>query len=344
MKIACWRFQMTTLKDVAKMANVAVTTVSRFLNNDPNLAISEATKKRILEAVKTLKYVPNASARALKSGRTSTFGLVIPDFNNPVYSQIITGIESVLNEEGYYLLVVSMGENKAKKSYLRLATEGRVDGLFVAATFLDDDEIEMLDILNFPYVLINRLSSEAKNYVVADDTKAAKKAMNYLIESGHRNIAHLAGHLSTDTGRRRLEGYKNALTENNIPILDDLIIETKFSEQSGYDAMKDLLNRYDGAMTAVFAASVRVAFGAMAAIRDHGLKIPDDISVLGFHDISLSNITYPPLTTIKISLEEMGARAARMLLNILAEEEQIENKVMIKNSQLMIRDSVKDLK
>ena len=158
---------MATLKDVAKEAGVGVSTVSRFLNNDTTLVIGEDTKERILKAVKKLNYIPNASARALKMGKTSTFGLVIPDFNNPVYSQIITGIESVLNERGYHLMVVSLGEKNKNRSYLNLVTEGRVDGLFLAATHLEDEDFKMLDSLNFPYVLIlhsfpTRRSSDLK--------------------------------------------------------------------------------------------------------------------------------------------------------------------------------------
>lgn len=330
---------MATLKDVAKEAGVGVTTVSRFLNSDPTLVIGKDTKERIHQAVKKLNYVPNASARALKMGKTSTFGLVIPDFTNPVYSQIITGIETVLNQHGYHLIVVSQNNYGDKKSYLKLVTEGRVDGLFVAATYLEDEEIKMLDTLNFPYVLINRHSDDAQNYVIADDTSASLKAVTHLIEQGHKRIVHLSGNLSTDTGARRLEGYKQALINNNIPIDESLIIETQFTEDSGYKAM-NLLFEKDIDFTAVFAASIRVAFGSMVAIREKGYKIPDDISVVGFHDISLSNITYPPLTTIKISLEEMGERAAKLLLDIISKK-QTETKIMLPEHELIIRESVK---
>jgi len=333
---------MSTLKDVAKKASVGVTTVSRFLNNDPTLVIGKDTKTRIIDAVKELNYVPNASARALKVGKTSTFGLVIPDFNNPVYSQIITGIESVLNEKGYHLIVVSLGKGTAKNSYLKLVTEGRVDGLFIAATFLEDEEIQMLEVLNFPYVLINRLSDKAKNYVVANDQKAAKKAVSYLIENGHKKIVHLSGDLTTDTGSRRLQGFKEALIAKGFTVDKSLIVETEFTEDSGYKAMQSMLSDRSQNFTAVFAANIRVAFGAMVAIRDQGLKIPEDISVVGFHDITLSKITYPPLTTVKISLEEMGEKAANMLLQLIADEPG-ETKIMIENNELIIRDSVKTI-
>lgn len=330
---------MATLKDVAKEAGVGVSTVSRFLNKDSTLVIGEDTKERILKAVEKLNYIPNASARALKMGKTSTFGLVIPDFNNPVYSQIITGIESVLNQKGYHLMVVSLGENKSNRSYLNLVTEGRVDGLFLAATHLEDEDFKMLDSLKFPYVLINRLNKHAKNYVVANDEYAAFKAVNYLIENGHERIVHLSGALSTDTGARRLNGYKKALKENNIPIDESLIIETVYTQESGYEAMATVLQQKRNEFTAVFAGSIRTAFGAMAAIRDKGLNIPQDISIIGFHDIPLAEITYPPLTTVKINLHEMGEKAANMLLKIIDDQE-TENEIMIENSEIIIRESV----
>lgn len=329
---------MATLKDVAKEAGVGVSTVSRFLNNDTTLVIGEDTKERILKAVKKLNYIPNASARALKMGKTSTFGLVIPDFNNPVYSQIITGIESVLNERGYHLMVVSLGEKNKNRSYLNLVTEGRVDGLFLAATHLEDEDFKMLDSLNFPYVLINRLNERAKNYVVANDEEAAYKAVNFLIENGHRRIVHLSGALSTDTGARRLKGYKKALEENGIPIDENLIAETEYTQESGYEAMESLLQK-NLDFTAVFAGSIRTAFGAMAAIRKRGLKIPQDISIIGFHDIPLAEITYPPLTTVKINLKEMGKYAANMLLNMIDEKE-TENEIVIEKNEIIIRESV----
>ncbi|MDQ0272373.1 LacI family DNA-binding transcriptional regulator [Cytobacillus purgationiresistens] len=333
---------MATLKSVAKEAGVGITTVSRFLNNDSTLMIADKTKVRISNAVTKLNYIPNASARALKAGKTSTFGLIIPDFNNPVYSQIITGIEEVLYDRGYHLLVASTREGSSKKSYLNLVTEGRVDGLLIASTFLEDNEIEKLELLNVPYVLINRLSEKAKNYVVADDEQAAKKAVNFLIENGHKDIVHLSGKLDTDTGYRRLSGYKNALIENTLPINERLIVETAFTEESGYKKMKEIIQDNNSTFTAVFAANIRVAFGAMVAIRDSGLEIPKEVSMVGFHDIQLSSITYPPLTTVKISLDEMGRKAANMLLQLINKEEGL-NKIMILESELIIRKSVRSI-
>ncbi|MFS0575609.1 LacI family DNA-binding transcriptional regulator [Sporosarcina sp. 179-K 3D1 HS] len=334
--------ESATLKDVAKEAGVGVTTVSRFLNNDATLKISSSTKEKIELAVKNLNYRPNAMARSLKSGKTFTFGLVIPDFNNPVYSKIITGVEQALIEQGYDLLVTSDKRAEKKSSYLNLVSEGKVDGLLIASSKLNDEEIEKLNGTNIPYVFINRLGKDAKNYVIANDEMGAYKAVSYLLDNNHEQIIHLTGDIDTDTSTRRLQGYKKALTDRQLQVNDKLIIQTEYTEKSGYEEMAEVLQKGELDFTAVFAANVRVAFGAMAALRDFGLRVPEDVSIIGFHDITLCTITAPPLTTIKIPLYEMGMKAGDVLIDLIQNHSE-EHKIVIEESELIIRNSVKKL-
>jgi DNA-binding LacI/PurR family transcriptional regulator len=333
---------MSTLKNVAKEAGVGITTVSRFLNKDPTLVIAEETKERILQAVKKLNYKPNAYARALKLGKTSTFGLVIGNFYNPTYSQMIKGVEEVLDQHGYHLIVTSAGEYRSNKSYFNLINEGRVDGIIIAITNMDDQDINRLDAFDIPYVLMNSLHNKAKYCVGSDDESAAKSAVSYLIENGHRQIAHLAGKFYSDIGFRRLSGYKNALIEHGIPVNENLIVETDFTEDSAYEGIEKLLKQNENPFTAVFTANTRTAFGAMACFRDKNIRVPDDLSIIGFNDIHFNSILNPPLTTVKFSLEDMGRKAASTLLKLINKQD-VNNKTILKDHQLIIRKSVKSI-
>lgn len=331
---------MSTLKNVAKEAGLGITTVSRFLNNDPTLMIAEETKERILEAVKKLNYLPNASARALKLGKTSTFGLVIGNYYNPVYGQMIKGVEEELDRHGYRLIVTSAGEYKSNKTYLNLVNEGRVDGIMIATTHVDEQDLKKLNAFQIPYVLMNSLHNDAKHCVATDDESAAKSAVSYLIENGHRQIAHLSGKNYTDIGCRRLSGYKKALAEHGIPLNDRLIVETDYTEDGAYTAIEKLLdNQFENPFTAIFTANNRIAFGAVACLRDKNIKVPDEVSIMGFNDIHFNSILNPPLTTVKFSLEEMGSRAANMLIKLIDKQE-VDNRVILKDYQLVIRGSV----
>ncbi|HWL26716.1 MAG TPA: LacI family DNA-binding transcriptional regulator [Ureibacillus sp.] len=320
---------MVTLKDVAKEAGVGVTTVSRFLNKDKTLNIPKTTQERILNAVEQLNYKPNAVARSLKLGKSKVIALIIPDFTNFVYSEIISGVEETVQKHGYHLIVLS-DSNQTSDSFINLVFEGRADGILIASNILTDQDIVNFNAFNIPYVLINRMNKHAKGYVAADDENAAKMAVETLINRGHNQIAMITSVNNMDTSNRRLKGYKKALEINGIEINPLIIAESEFTEKSGYYAMKELLNK-GVEITAVFAGNVRVAFGAIAAIKNKGLKVPADISVIGFHHTPICEVFEPTLTTVKVDLKKMGVQSAELLVSMM-------KKKAIKNSHVILEE------
>lgn len=309
---------LATLKDVAKLAGVDPSVVSRVINKDKAIKLKPETRQRILDAVNQLNYRPNASARNLKKGETKILGMVIPDFLNPVYATIIQGVEYRAQQEGYDLLVYST-QNGLKKDFVQLLREGRVDGLLVASSASNDAEILELQKEKLPFVLVNRVVHGVDNYVTADDKMGAKLAVEHLIHLGHTQIGHIAGPLFTETGLERFHGYRAALQESNVEFKSHYVCESKYSAEDGYRCMNNLLELADPP-TAVFAANMMVCIGAMRAIQERGLSIPKDISIVGFHDILFTSALQPPLTTVKMPLFEMGEEGVKKLIKILRGE------------------------
>lgn len=290
----------------------------------------------MLEAIKELNYRPNANARSLKNRKTMMLGMVIPDFLNPVYGEIIRGAELQASTEGYHLMVCSMIKD-SKYNYLSLLREGRIDGLMVANSEFEDSSISELEQADMPFILVNRLTSEAHDYVVADDTYAAKLAVNHLIELGHTKIGHLSGPLFTGTGTERFQGYRAALKEAGIDFLPSYLHESGYTMESGYEGMKKLLEQ-DDRPTAVFAANVMSSVGAIQAIKEKGLSVPGDISVVGVHDVFFTSMIDPALTTVKMPLFEMGVEAVKSLTKKLSGEKKGVS-VRIPGAELIVRKS-----
>jgi len=327
---------MATLKDVAKLAGVDPSVVSRIINNDKSLSIKAETRRQVLEAIEKLNYRPNAIARSLKKGETKMLGMVIPDFSNPVYSSIIRGAESQAVKEGYHLMVCSL-QSEANSTYLPLLREGRVDGLLVACSEFEDTHLPELDKEDVPFILVNRLSKGSEKYVVTDDVFGTKLAVKHLIELGHTRIAHLAGPLYTGTGLERFQGYRLALQEAGIEFKPNYMFESKYTAEDGYRGMNTLLDLPEPP-TAVFAGNIMICLGAMKAAQERGLTIPDDISLVGFHDVFFASMLYPPLTTVKMPLFEMGQEAVKKITKILRGEE-VEQSLRIPGASLVVRGS-----
>ncbi len=308
-----------TLREVAAAAGVDLSTASRVLRNDPAVTVRPETRERILRAARALNYWPNLAARALRLRKTLTLALFIPDITNPVFHAVIRGAEQAARAEGYSLLLCHIDERAlAERLYLRLVWERRVDGLLLATAQTRDILIAEVSQSGVPFVLINRRAEGVPRYVIADDTVGAQMAVSYLIELGHRSIAHLAGPLTTDTALRRLQGYRQALEQHGLPFASALVEECGFSRPSGTAGMHRLLSR--ARPTAVFATNLLVAVGAMIALREVGLRVPEDVSVVGFHNAELAELVSPPLTTVEFPLYQMGYEAAKSLLALIRGE------------------------
>lgn len=307
----------TTLRDVAALAGVDPSAVSRVINQDPNLNITDGTRSRILDAIEKLSYQPNMMARGLRMSRTWTIGFVVPDIGNPMYVPILEGAQRQAEARGYGIVIGSQSGGATRQTFLRLLHEGRVDGLLVASGTLHDAFIRGLkDDRGAPVVLVNRRAEGFPCSIVLDDEAGSRLATAHLMEHGHRRIGALIGPPNIDTSRRRRNGYRKAIREGNGT---DSIIPCKgWTAADGYEATLRLLDR-DVDVTAIFASTLLMAFGAMHALAERGVRVPEDMSVVALHDSDLANYSTPALTTVAMPTAELGAEAVDLLIEQMAE-------------------------
>ncbi len=330
-----------TIKDVAKQAGVTAAVVSRVINDDPKLSIREETRSRVLEAVEKLEYRPNAIARSLRTKTTGTIAMIIPDITNPFFPEIIKGAQIAAAENGFSLILFNTEEDVGKqREYIELVSEKQMDGVLLASVHTDDESIDLLERYKKPYVLVNRITRNIQSsFVTVDDVYGARVAIEHLIQFGHRKIAHISGPLYTDTGLQRLEGYRKALKKFGVEFSLDYIAESKYDEDGGYKAMKQLFS-LENKPTAVFAANDLIAIGAISAIEDEGLKVPENISIVGFNDIWVAQKISPPLTSVKFPLFDMGYLASEILIKKTQGKVVCEDK-MVLEPELVVRSSTR---
>ncbi|EIV99403.1 LacI family DNA-binding transcriptional regulator [Thermoanaerobacter siderophilus] len=330
-----------TIKDIAKLANVSITTVSRVINNKSE-GVSEETRNRILQLVKELGYQPNAIARGLVTKKTKTIGLIIPDISNPFFPDIARGVEDSAHIYGYNVFLCNTDDNLEKESeYINALKEKYVDGIiFTSSSIPKHEHITDLIKSGIPVVIMDRrIDSEDIYGVFLDNYEGGYIATKYLIDLGHKRIGCITGPLYISNAIERLEGYKRALVDNEIEVDNRLIFEGDYKINSGIIGAEKLLEHE---VTAIFASNDLMAYGAYKAIRSYGYKIPDDISVVGFDDIQLSQILEPQLTTIRQPAYDMGLTAARMLIKLI-EGKKMNKKIANFRPQLIIRQSTKDI-
>ncbi|WP_375386026.1 LacI family DNA-binding transcriptional regulator [uncultured Microbacterium sp.] len=301
-----------TLVQVAQLAGVDKAIVSRVLNGDPTLRVKDDTRRRVESAIAQLDYVPNYAARQMRTARSDTYGLVIPDFSNPVIARIISGAQDEAALHGRLITVVSEGLRiGGKPGFLRLLTQNRIDGLLIAGDSVSGEAYGALRSSEIPWLFVNRQDPDHTRYVVLDDYRGARVAVEYLIGLGHRSIGHIAGPDGIDTADRRRRGYEDALT--NAPDMKPAIeVPGGYSAEGGYAATATLL-RSPELPTALFVANIVSAVGSIRAILDAGLRIPEDISVIALHDHALAAHLAPTLSVVQMPLEELGATAVRLL-------------------------------
>jgi LacI family transcriptional regulator len=333
-----------TIKDVAERAGVDPSTVSRVINNDRGLSVRKETSLRILEVIKELGYQPNSIARNLRRQTSDAVGMLIPDIINPLFPEIIKGIESSASAKDLSVILCNTDDDPEKElKMIRFLLGRMVDGFLLASVHMRDETIAEVEKSGIPYVLVNRGNRKGSGaYVVADNAAGARLAVQHLIDLGHKRIAHIAGFLYTDTGIERLEGYRKVLNGANIPFNPEYMVETGYKEAEGYKAMSKML-RLPDRPTAVFAANDLLAMGAMLAINEKGLRVPEDISVVGFDDIWVAERITPALTTVKVSLYEMGRLAMDILFNKM-KGFPLEQERIVLESSLVIRHSTAEVK
>ncbi len=304
-----------TIKDIAAEANVSTTTVSRVLNDKPD--VSKATKTKIKKIMETHNYQPNKIARGLVMKKTKTIGLIIPDISNPFFPEIIKGVEHKAKNLGYSVIICDTDNQLSEeKSSIDLMLAQQVDGMITVLSTTTAKEFNKAKVNDFPVVQLDR-DIPKLNYptVSINNRLSAYEAVEHLINLGHRKIAHAAGDLKTKTAQDRLAGYKEALKANNIEFNTEYIIKGDFSRESGYNAFVELLEI--GLPTAVFFANDLMAVGAYEAADKYNIKIPNDISIIGHDGIILSELVNPRLTTMVQPKKKLGEIAADLLINII---------------------------
>ncbi|MBW8012854.1 MAG: LacI family transcriptional regulator [Chloroflexi bacterium] len=306
----------STQADVAKFAGVSQTAVSQVLNNTDS-SIPKETRQRILDAIDELDYVPNKMAQSLRTKKTFTIASIIPDITNPFYPAFQRGIQSVANQNNYDLIVYDTEEAKEnEKRCLRSLEHARVDGAIVVLFHHGVEDLRPLVEQNIPIVELRGSPPMVEGLILdslyINNAEFSKAAVSYLIERGHTRIGMIAGLKETPPRRNRVKGYQEALAEHQLPLEEILIRGGDFTERGGYQGMVELL-KLTPHPTAVFAANDLMALGAMIAIREAGLNIPQDIALVGIDDIPAAKLVHPPLTTISQFQEQIGLRAAQML-------------------------------
>lgn len=302
-----------TLADVASLAQVDRSVVSRVLSGDPRLNVRAETRDRVLRAIEDLGYQPDPIARSLRTRRAEAFGLLIPDFSNPVYASIIKGAEAAAARRGRVLMTGSLvGAGYEPRQYVDLLARGRVDGMLLAGSDATGELVERLQQLDVPWLLLNRRLPGAERHVTLDDARAAALAVEHLVDLGHRRIAHLAGPPEADTAQRRRAGYERAMEMASLKVSEDLLVAGGYTSAAGATGMTALLG-VDEPPTAVFVANVAAAVGALYGARQAGRSVPRDISVVAVHDLPLAAYLEPPLTTVRMPVEELGTRALELL-------------------------------
>lgn len=330
--------QRVTIDDVANASGVSNATVSRVLSGYE--FVKETTRNRVMEAVERLGYVANLQARSLASGHSQIIGLLVPNLDNGYVGTITQGIDQGLARTNYDVMLYTSHRNPGKEShYVNAITNGLTAGLLLIAPLAPTTYLDVLREQNFPYVLIDQTdTTENSSVVEATNWQGAYEATRYLGQLGHTRIAFVTGSLAVRSAIDRLYGYKAALVDCDIPFREELVIEGDYQQQTGYEITKSLLQNVDPLPTAIFASNDLSAFGVMDAVREGGFSIPDDISVIGFDDISQASFVYPKLTTVRQPLEQMGQVAVKILLEQIENPSRPPQRVALA-TQLVIRDS-----
>lgn len=340
--------ETVTIKDIAKICGVGVATVSRALNNHPD--INAATKQKIMDVVKQYNFVPNNSARNLKRTASKTIAVLAKGMENPFFTSMISIMGDEIHKQHYSMELRHVDEKTDEVEVaIELAKEKKLQGIIFLGG-LTTHSSQKLQNIGVPFVLSTiSMSEDSEGYyssVAVDDIAESYKVTNYLIQKGHRRIVFMgASKEDTSIGNLRLEGYKRALKSNGLEIDESLIwhstdIEHTFTHKNGYIMVKDNIQR-SGDFTAVFAIADTMALGAIRAFSEEGMSVPEDVSIMGFDGLNLGNYSIPSLTTVRQPFENMAVETTKILFEVIKEDAVHRNVVM--EAQIVERESVRDI-
>jgi LacI family transcriptional regulator len=329
-----------TIRDVARVAKVHPGTVSRALNADTRALVNEETAERVMRAAEELGYRPNPIARGLKTNRSYTIGVLIPDITNPLFPPILRGIEDRLDDAGYTPLIVNT-DNDAQREHTHLEAmlARQVDGVISATARLDRELLGDVTAAGTPLVLVNRsLEDGSVPSVAVDDREGIRLAVEHIAGLGHKRIGHVSGPQNTSTGHRRYLGFVEAMHSAGLEVGDAQVrLSNWFTEAEGARVCAELLDAA-GDLTAIIAANDLLAIGCYDTIEARGLRCPDDISIVGFNDMPFVDRLRPPLSTVRIPHREIGSVAAELMLERLADESQSAREILLEPT-LVVRGS-----
>lgn len=311
--------QTPTLEEIAKAAGVSRSTVSRVINDEPN--VRAGVRERVWQVIEEASYHPNAAARSLVRRHSQILGVVIPQavtfiFGDPFFPTLLQGMSDAASERDYHLMLSMLSQRSVEKDFYRRALRSRMlDGVIISSALLDDPLVPQLLKDQIPFVVVGRTPRHPEaNYVDVDNLDGTRMAVAHLIQQARRRIAIITGPLRTIPGVDRLEGYKLALREAGLPYDKGLVAEGDFTEVSGYIAMQQLQSANPDA---VFACSDLMALGALRALRQANHRVPEDVALVGFDDDQIAAYTDPPLTTVRQPVYALGTMAVELLLQLI---------------------------
>jgi len=327
-----------TLEDIARLSGVSRSTVSRVINADIN--VKEETRQKVQEVINSYNFQPNLAARGLASGRTNVIGVVIPAgvsviFTDPYFPLLLQGISAVCNDRNYSVMLWLAEPEFERRMISRILHSGLVDGAVIASILINDPIIKSLLESKMPFMMVGRHPTMEVNYLDVDNLQSGRKATMHLVRLGYKRIATITGSLDQVSGNDRYQGYVKALQDSGHLVRPELTAEGDFTEEGGYNAMLRLLKHKPDA---VFVASDTMAYGAMRALREARLRIPEDVALVGFDDIPASAKTDPPLTTVRQPIIQMGSKAADLLIDIIESGTKMVQKVFVE-TELIVRES-----
>ena len=335
---------MATIKDVAKMAGVSTTTVSHVINK--TRFVAKETEEAVMQAIKSLKYSPSAVARSLKVNTTKSIGMIVTTSESPYFAEIIHAVEDHCYRQGYSLFLCNTQNDPEKiKNHVEMLTKKRVDGLLVMCSEYTQHSLDVLSGFSSVPMVVMDWGPNADTDIIEDNSfNGGYIATKHLIDCGHKAIGLIAGELDKTTARTRYEGFVKAMNEANLPIHENWIMEGFFEPEDGYECMNRILVQ-DNLPTAVFCCNDVMALGAISAITEKGLRVPDDISIIGYDNIHSSRFYAPPLTTIHQSKSRLGAQAVNLLFERIAnkDNDSHEKHRIAIHPELVLRKSVRTL-
>jgi len=329
---------MATIYDVSVLAGVSLATVSRVMNK--NARVSEKTRQKVLDAMNELGYRPNAVAQSLASSRSNSVGILVSELQGQFYGAMLSGIEAELRAAGKHVIITAGHSNEADEiDGIEFLIDRSCDALILHVEAVSDDYLIQLSKSPVPVVLINRKIDEiSDNCISLDNEKGGYLATRALIDQGHKKIAYISGPKWKADAQGRLAGHRRALAESNLDYDSELVVEGNYQESGGVDAMKFLLAQ-KRPFTAVVCANDETASGAITICRENGIKMPEELSIVGFDNIIFAGHLYPKLTTMDYPIVEMGQMAARLTLKNTYQTKgaTIQN---LFEPQLVVRDSI----